>query len=44
MKGKLAIFVFAIMLLSLGACTSKELCPAYSSTEEVVSELPDAIV
>ena len=38
MKGKLAIFIFALMLVVVSSCTTKELCPAYSSAEEVVSE------
>lgn len=40
MKRKIALFAFALALLSLGmsACRSRELCPAYTSDSMPVAE------
>lgn len=40
MKRKIGLFLFALMLLSLSmpACRSRELCPAYADSQPVAEE------
>jgi hypothetical protein len=40
MKRKIGLFLFALMLLSLSmpACRSRELCPAYTDSQPVAEE------
>jgi len=46
MRRKIGLFVLALMLLSLSmsACRSRELCPAYTNSQPVAEETTRDIV
>jgi predicted small lipoprotein YifL len=44
MKNKIAILVVVLATLALASCSSKPLCPAYSSSDAAATEMTDSHV